>query len=237
MKMSFPGFILMFLFTSTLISCDKLVQGTGPIKTSQINIRSFSKITSNVSANIKVSLSDTVSCSVTAQENIVPLIEISNSGNELIIKSSKSYETNMPVDIIVSTKMLEEITLTGSGNIDVLNPVKSNSLKITSKGSGNILVSAYVETLKASLLGSGEINLKGSAGKSNLEIKGSGSILASSLSTNSTSVVVSGSGNAEVNAVSNLNAEMNGSGLIQYKGNPVVKSRIDGSGEIKKSNN
>jgi hypothetical protein len=71
--------------------------------------------------------------------------------------------------------------------------------------------------------------------RSNIICSGSGGIDALDLSTNLTRVEVSGSGQAEVNVQSELDAQIRGSGSVYYMGTPEkITQEISGSGRLER---
>lgn len=65
-------------------------------------------------------------------------------------------------------------------------------------------------------------------------LSGSGSIKSFDLSSQSAGVVLSGSGNVEVNAITDLAVTISGSGNVYYRGNPTINSNVSGSGKVLK---
>jgi len=77
------------------------------------------------------------------------------------------------------------------------------------------------------------MKLSGSAESSTVSVVGSGDFTARNLTTVSTSVRVSGSGDAEINASEKVDAAVNGSGDIRYSGAAKnINKRKTGSGDI-----
>ena len=98
--------------------------------------------------------------------------------------------------------------------------------------------------LKAAPLSAGDVDLKangacsmtleGKAEKLSAELLGAGNLKAAALPVKSAIVSVTGTGSAEVNATSDLNASITGAGSIKYKGSPRITKQILGVGSIAK---
>ena len=88
------------------------------------------------------------------------------------------------------------------------------------------------ESFTGKISGSGQITLQGSTQKQWLEINGNGVVNAQKLRTEKTTVAINGQGQATIRALQELDVNINGSGIVQYYGNPKIHQKISGSGEI-----
>jgi uncharacterized protein YaiE (UPF0345 family) len=76
------------------------------------------------------------------------------------------------------------------------------------------------------------VDLTGTAAYFDGQVQGSGNIEALGLSAGKASVVIQGSGDIAITAIEDLNATVEGSGNVRYRGKPQVTSRILGSGTV-----
>ncbi|NDW09511.1 GIN domain-containing protein [Dysgonomonas sp. 520] len=107
--------------------------------------------------------------------------------------------------IYAESPFLSEVTLNGSGKIEMkdikLGPVS------------------------ASINGSGYIKMKGEAESGRLLINGSGNIDANGLKLQVANCKINGSGNIKVRVAQRLDAALNGTGSIKYKGSPKTVNK------------
>jgi hypothetical protein len=91
--------------------------------------------------------------------------------------------------------------------------------KVSVTGSGNVTITTPLETdhMEVMLMGSGNFN---------------GFLLSSQTS----QVDLVGSGNCELSVSNHLDATLEGSGSVFYKGNPVVMADVQGSGRVVNAN-
>jgi hypothetical protein len=82
--------------------------------------------------------------------------------------------------------------------------------------------------------GSGSVQLRGEAKDFSADVSGSGDVKCFDLLTDNTSLDLSGSADAEVNAQKKLNVDVSGASSIRYKGSASVSQNISGSGSVKK---
>jgi len=95
-----------------------------------------------------------------------------------------------------------------------------------------INIAAGTSFLEVNLAGSGDIFLRGFADHTDLTISGSGTIHAYDLEQNNCLVNISGSGNMYVFVNELLDVHITGSGDVNYRGTPDVRTRITGSGSV-----
>lgn len=142
---------------------------------------------------------------------------------------------NSRITAYITAKKLNSLTMSGSGSIEVQNPVVGTELFTTLSGSGNIKVAADVKSFNAVISGSGNIAVSGKANEANITINGSGSVKGTAFSVAVASTTISGSGSIYVNATKKINAKTSGSGSVYYSGNPAVDKTVIGSGGVKRN--
>jgi hypothetical protein len=212
MKMASTSFLCLGLIS--ISNCSPVgIHGSGVSKTESRAVGSFSKIELTGSPDVQVAVGPATSVTVTADDNILPIIETTVNGDTLSIGSKKSYSTSVGVTVKITVPELNGVSVTGSGNIGV-----------TGLKSGD---------MEARITGSGDITLNGAADRLRAEITGSGDVRAGDLAAKDARVTVTGSGNATVLATEQLDASVAGSGDIRYSGNPSqVRKNVTGSGNI-----
>ena len=189
--------------------------GSGKVVSEDRNVTGFTGISLRGSAEVEVSIGTSESVTVSADDNILPLIETRIEAGNLVIqtKPNTNITTSNPIRVVVVMKTLERVSLSGSGKIDV------------TRMSG--------KKLEVLLPGSGEISISGTADAVDISLTGSGTISCADLKAYSVSASINGSGTISVYASSSLDASISGSGTIQYAGNPAdIKRTINGSGNI-----
>ena len=190
------------------------IRGNGNTSSQKRDIGPFKKV--EVSGAIQLNLtlgSETISATVLADENILPLIMTKVVGDVLRIYSEGSYTTK--TQPIVNLSSPEVVELTSSGSSDVtLAEINQNEIAVSTSGSGDITVT-------------------GKANRAKLRVSGSASIRGVSLESKHLDAKISGSGSVKATARSSAVLQVSGSGSIQVWGNPItVQSKRSGSGSI-----
>ena len=214
-----------------------LVKSNASISDESRTVSGFSGITSSGSYTIFITMGDKESLRLEGSSEMINQIETKVENGILKIRNKKqmnwrSWNSAEKVIIYIEARTLHGITLSGSGDIDVIGTVKSTGLTNTISGSGSISQSMDAENFVAVISGSGKIIAKGKAENAKITIAGSGNLEGKELQTSNSTVKISGSGNITITADKYLEALISGSGNIRYGGNPSVKYTKSGSGSI-----
>lgn len=150
-----------------------------------------------------------------------------------------------------STKTLD-LDMAGSGAIQL--EAESESVNADISGSGQILISGNVGGVDTDIAGSGLLDIRditggsvhidiagsgttrlsGKAAALQATIAGSGNIESFDLEVKEARIKIAGSGNAETRVTEGLDAEVAGSGSVQYKGTPTrINLNQHGSGKVR----
>ena len=191
----------------------KKIKGSGNIISESRELNNFTSIMLLGSIDVNIKTSESNNCVVVADDNLIPYIKTEVIKNKLQISLNESYSSKEKLVVNVNTPNYDEVSLSGSGNINILD-FKNNNLLLNISGSGNIIGNGEVETLV-------------------VKINGSGDVMSKEIISKSATITINGSGDAEVFASDSINAKINGAGNIEYFGNPEnVDSIINGSGDI-----
>ena len=211
-------------------------------KTEKRNVGSFESISLSIAAKVYVSQSKKTSLEIKGYADDLDEIITEVDGSTLKIKRKKNRawgwnnRSFKKVEVYISSPKIEDLRISGSGNIVAKTPVKSGSVDYSISGSGNIIIEELkADNVECHISGSGDIRLKGDC-KNELEIhiSGSGDVEAAYFEAKEVDIRVSGSGDCRVYASDKITARVAGSGDIYYRGKPeYVDSKSAGSGSIK----
>ena len=191
------------------------VQGSGVAKTETRGVGGFHAVRLDGAADVNVTVGERTEVTVTADDNVLPVIETQVQGGTLVIGNRESYDSRVGVRVTIVTPSLDEFELNGSGNVTVKG-LSGGTFSAKIRGSGNLTADGTVDGLTAAIAGSGDLRLV-------------------DLKAKKADVSIAGSGNATVSAEDSFTASISGSGDVRYKGNPShVQSNVAGSGSVKK---
>lgn len=238
MKFRIP--VLLLLFFLLFFSCKQnkwpCLHAKGNIITNEIDKTGFKKINFETEGTIYLKHDSVYSISITASENIIDKIVFETTGDALNIYSKRCLGEKSDVIIRISSPEINSISSTGSGIISMLDTISSEQMEFQVSGSGAINANTILNNATATISGSGSITLNGISTNLDVDISGSGDLHAFHLFTKTCSIIISGSGNAEVNAEESLMVTISGSGNVYYQGKPALNIDVSGSGSIVDSN-
>lgn len=218
-------------------SCDK-ISGEGPLVTEARPVSGFSGISASIPGRIHYTIDTVYRLELTAQRNILDVIETYRENGILKIKIRNGVRIRELEDISVhiSAPAADYLQLSGSANLAVSGRVQAGRLETIVSGSGSIQVAEAVisGTLKADISGSGDIRVQaGTAREEDLRISGSGKIIMDGVLAEQGFTRISGSGDIYLKVSQSLDASISGSGSVYYRGQPLVTTHISGSGRVR----
>ncbi len=192
------------------------ITGSGVSKTETRDVPAFSKIYIEGAADVKIDVDSAKpqSMTVTADDNILPILETSVKNGTLTVTTKEPYSSRNGVKIVLSLAAFDGAKISGSGDLTAAN-ITGKAVDITIEGSG-------------------DVKLSGTTDKLSVTIDGSGDVDAFKLAAADAKVQISGAGDVRVNATNNLSAQVNGAGDIVYMGNPNVIKEINGAGGVRR---
>lgn len=210
-------------------------------ETEDRKVDSFESISLSIAAKVYVKQNDKTSVVIKGYTGDLEKIITEVEGSTLKIKRKKNKswgwkDSFKKVEVYISTPNVEDLRISGSGNIIAKTPIKSGSVDYSISGSGNIIIEKLMaENVECHISGSGDIRLKGECNNDlEIHISGSGDVEAAYFEAKDVSIRVSGSGDCKVYASKSIDARVAGSGDIYYRGKPDhVNSKSAGSGSIK----
>lgn len=209
-------------------------------KQDERSIGSFRGIAAGGTLNIQVTIGNKESLRLEGDEQAIADLITEIKDGILIIRPktkwndwSRKYR-DAKITAYITAKKLSSLTMSGSGNMEILSPVNSTELVATLSGSGRIKAAVKLKSFTGVISGSGSLNLKGTADQSNLTLSGSGNFSGKDFSVADLSAQISGSASVYINAEKSIEAVISGSGNILYTGDPKIQKTIIGSGRIKK---
>lgn len=192
---------------------DTGVKGSGVMKEETRILSGFTGIRIENSADVTVKEGAEPKCTISTDDNLLPLILTEVESDTLRIDSKGSCSTSLGIKVVVEMPMLTSAEIHGSGSF-IIREAVGETLTLRIDGSGDIVVAGEADELKA-------------------RINGSGDIRAADFKVRKADVAINGSGDIHVYATGELSAEVRGSGDIFYKGTPEsLHKAVFGSGDI-----
>jgi hypothetical protein len=210
--------------------------GSGNIKSETRAATGFQEVAIGGSMKVLLRQSGREGVEVSADDNVLPLIEtrVSNGTLHIELKRNASYSSRNPVTVTVDFIALKSLSIGGSATITGAS-IKGSKLGVSIGGSGSVKLSdVQLSALDVSIGGSGSFAATGRSPKLSVSIGGSGGALTEQLDADDVTVSVAGSGGAVVKANRTLDASVAGSGDVVYSGDAVARTSKAGSGTVTK---
>ena len=215
------------------------IKGNGNVISEKRETSSYDKIAVIGFFDVELVSGKEGNITIKGEENLIPHIKIEVVNQELKISTDKnkyiSTSNGKNIIITVPFENINQVSLTGSGDISTKNTIESGSFTVKLTGSGDLTLNVECKDLDVNLNGSGDIILTGKTESITSTLDGSGDIKASAMKSKNATVTVSGSGDNSVFCSESIYARILGSGDIKYGGNPLkIDTKINGSGDITK---
>lgn len=226
--------LMLIALILTLSGCmNERIEGNRDLMTENRSSQLFTEVVSQGSFNVIIMPDTETRIVVKGESNILPYLHTMSNGTTLILGYVEGYNIreHYPVEVFLYTPEINNIRLSGSGNLEC-NGFSSENLDLQISGSGSIDGDFNTDKLYASISGSGNMKLAGNAINSELKISGSGNIRASDMNQENCVGTISGSGKIIAAVSKTLDVHISGSGSVFYIGNPVITTHITGSGKV-----
>jgi len=213
----------------------KKVKGNENITTKTHTTSDYHKVDVFGSMDVILEKGNEGTIRVTTDENIHEYVTIeSNKGVlNIKIKNNVNINTKKSIHIKVPFTSLDNVSLTGSGNVLTNDQIKSDQFEAEISGSGEMNLDIDVNRVDAKVNGSGDLKILGTATGLDIKVIGSGYFDGECLISQNVEAKVTGSGGAVVVAKSSIKARVIGSGDIEYLGTPSASdNKVIGSGDI-----
>ncbi len=183
-------------------------------------VAAFDRLEVSDSIDVRVVPGDGREVRVRAGEKVLDRVSTESSGGVLHLDVHDRGIVIGPdplgdVSIEVAASALQGVTVSGSSDV-TLADLEGDALELEVDGDADVEASGSVERLTATIDGAGDANLAG-------------------LAVRSARVDVNGAGEAELNVSEELDVTIDGAGDVTYRGDPRIRSDVEGAGELSRA--
>lgn len=172
-------------------------------------------------------------------ENGILMINVErkpDTPNKSLWAKIDDIKLNPTMKLYVSVKNVNDLQVNGGGKIISENSISADYVTLGVSGNGSLDVDIKGNTIKAEVSGSGTMTLRGYGTSLDALVSGSGTINGFNCPIETAKIKVSGTGSAQLNVSSNIDATVLGSGQIKHKGNTkTATKKIYGSGSVERA--
>jgi hypothetical protein len=195
------------------------VTGSGTLATETRDVSSFSGVVLGGVGKLIIAHGETESLSITAEENILPLLRSEVSGGRLILGPPPGSSISNTRDIVYRLTVRELDSLVVSG----VTVVRVEGVD--------------TDLLTVNLTGTSVIRAFGRADRQEIVVSGLGDYRARNLESRVATVDVSGLGSAVLRVDQRLRGTVGDFGVVEYIGNPTVDVSVSDFGQVRKVGN
>jgi Putative auto-transporter adhesin, head GIN domain len=213
---------------------DETVQGSGTITTVAVAVAGFGRVLLAGQGEVAIALGTAPGLTIETDDNLHEYIEVEVDDNTLVISTRDGFTLDPSDEITyrVVAVSFDTLELSGSGRITA-PALTAATMDVTLSGSGDIRFGAIdVGDFSVDIPGSGVVSASGTGLNGDLTVSGSGSIAAADLALERATVLISGSGTADVWVRDELDVTVSGSGTVSYFGSPRLEESVTGSGSV-----
>lgn len=208
------------------------VEGSGVSATEERDIGAVTHVSLSGTGDVVIVQGPVALVSVTADDNILPLLATETKGDKLTFRTHGSIKPKAKIVYKVTVPRLEAVTVSGAGTVTA-EKLTGDELKVKLSGAGALtLRDATYKSLALDLSGAGKATASGTAERVALKLSGAGKVDLLGLHAKSADVKISGAGQASVWAETELTANLSGAGSVKYKGSPRVEQKVSGAGRV-----
>lgn len=235
----FLSLTMMFVAT-TNAQWGKKIKGNGNVITENRTTANYNAMSIAGFFNVELVEGQEGQITLKGEENLLEHIVTEIKDGKLVIKVEKGLNLipsnwKQGISIIILIESVDEVTLSGSGEIIGKKMIETDYFKTDISGSGNISLEVNATSVSANISGSGNIALRGKTSDFDVRVSGSGNVNAFGLEAKKVSANISGSSDIDLTATEMITARVSGSGNVTYRGNPKkIDTKSSGSGTISK---
>ena len=233
--------IILICLSIIVISGNSFASMGNDEKKEERKVSTFNGISLSISANVYITQGSNQEVILEGDTDMLEKIETVVRGNNLYIKTDswRGWDNYSKVNIYITVAEIENLSVSGSGDIIAQTAIETEEIDITVTGSGSINIDKLsAEYIEGNISGSGDIRLDGNSeiNKGSVYITGSGDYESNNLDFKNAKVYITGSGSCEIKVNNELDVTITGSGKVYYEGDPLIDATITGSGRVRSKN-
>jgi hypothetical protein len=200
--------------SSTTSSSDQTV-GSGVLVTESRPVSNFTGISVSGVGRVILENTGTESLTITAEDNILPLLESEVRGSILTLGPRPNTNLSPTRNIVYRVTYRDLRSLLASGvTVIEANGIATDAFTTTASGVSTISVAGAVD-------------------RQTITLSGTSNFTGERLTTRVTNVNISGVSNAVVHASERLEGAVSGSSVLEYVGNPVIAVNVSGAASVR----
>ncbi len=210
------------------------IYGSGNLVSENRNVSGISGVQLTMSGTLHITMGNSDSLRVEAEDNLQPYIRTEVTGGTLVIETRPGFqlENTRPIDYFLTVRQLSAIALSSSGDARAEN-LQAGAFSVEISSSGNVTIGRLeADSIRVRISSSGELTVQsGRVQTQTISLSSSGEYSARDLQSANADVSLSSSGGATIRVSDHLTGSLSSSGNVYYIGNPDVRVSKSSSGK------
>jgi hypothetical protein len=177
--------------------------GSGNLKTQAENFNGFTAVDVNSGFRVHITQSSTYNVTITADDNLFNYIEVTQSGDTLIIGTKNVYNLQGTLRADIFMPDLQDLQLSGGSNVNAAGFNMSTNFNADLSGGSSLTMTGQAGDLTAACSGGSSLNLQNFA-------------------VHNADITFSGGSHGTINLDGRLDADLSGGSQLFYMGNPTL---------------
>jgi len=204
------------------------IEGSGDLKTQEYDLEDFSGVEVGSAFVVTVTKSDAAksagySVTVTADDNILDLIVVDQSGQTLRIDLDGSTRvSNATLEATITMPALGSLKVSGATRATVSGFSSKDTLALEASGASGISGDITAGVVGIEISGASQIEIEGTATEIVADVSGASELLLGDFLVTHANLEVSGASKATINLTGRLDADVSGASKLWYIGEPTM---------------
>jgi hypothetical protein len=196
--------------------------GSGNLDTKQYDFANFTEVEIGSAFEFEIKQSGSYSINVTADDNVMDYVQVSQEGQTLIIRLRRFISIG-PVTLRASVTMpqLHGLTASGASHGTISDFSSTEDLEIKVSGASKVTGDIIAGNVEFNISGASNIQLGGSANDLDAGVSGASHLNLDDFTVNNADVNMSGASSGTVNLNGRLDANLSGASTLWYIGEPT----------------
>lgn len=199
------------------------ITGSGNLTTESHDFSDFSRIEAHSGFEVEVTISDTFSIEITADDNVHEYIVVEKSGDTLDIRlrGTRFYHS---VTLMAEITMpdLYRIELSGGSHAEITGFSSLQDFRAALSGGSHLNGDITAADVEFELSGGSQVELEGSGDNLAIDASGGSQLDLEEFPINDADINMSGGSRATINIAGTLDADLSGGSRIFYIGTPTL---------------
>jgi hypothetical protein len=193
--------------------------------TKEIPVKSFSEMKVSGVFNVILTQDSKEQVKIEADDNLQQLFEVSNDGDQLIIKMKEhqNFNSDHKLKVYITFNKLKKMTITTVGGVSATETLSFDNVAINSKGVGSVDLKMTAQSVNIENTGVGNVELSGKADNAVIKNTGVGNIQAGDFVVQTMDITNTGVGHSTVNAEKEIKVKDSFLGKVKNKGAAAIK--------------